>query len=153
MSGKIAKLESDIKTSQDIDTIALVELLGAYQNFSAKYPDDGLAPEYLYRAARLAMGLNRGIQAIGLYESVIQNFPEYKRIPECYFMVAFAYENILSNIGKANELYNEFLVKYSDHELADDARTAIRFLGKSPGEIVNDLDKLNADTIRQLKDK
>ncbi len=153
MSGKIAKLESEIKTSQDLDTTAVIELLGAYQNFSAKYPDDSLAPVYLYKTAGLAMGLNRGKQAIGLYESVIQNFPEYKRIPECYFMLAFAYENMLGNTGKANELYNEFLIKYSDHELADDARTAIKFLGKSPVEIVSDLDKLNADTIRELMDK
>ncbi len=122
--------------------------MSAYKNFSSKYPDDSLSPEYLYTAARLAIGLNRGDQAVTMYESVIHTYTRYKKIPECYFMEAYAFENTLGNIGKAEELYKEFLAKYPDHELANDARTAINFLGKSPEEIVSEFDKMNADSVK-----
>jgi len=148
MSGKISKMESNMKTSQKFDSIAVTQLLSAYQNFSSKYPGDSLSPEYLYKAAGLASGFNRGTQAIDLYESIIQTYPRYAKLPECYFMEAFTYENTLGNIGKANEFYNKFLDKYPDHELADDARAAIKFRGKSPEEIVREFEKMSADSVR-----
>jgi len=148
MSAEISKMESDMKTKQKLDSTTVNELLSAYQNFSSKYPDDSLSPDYLYKAAGLAAGFNRGTQAIGLYESIIQNYPDYKKKAECFFMEAFTYENTLGNIGKANELYTEFLNKYPDHELADDAQTAIKFLGRSPEEIVREFEKMNADSVK-----
>ncbi len=96
------------------------------------------------------IALNRGIQAVAIYESVVQNYPHYKKIPECYFMEAYTYENILGNIGKANEIYKVFLANYPDHELADDARTAIKFLGKSPEEIISEFDKMNSDSLKRV---
>jgi tetratricopeptide (TPR) repeat protein len=147
MSGEISEMESDMKSEQNVDSVSVIDLLSAYQNFSSKYPGDSLSPEYLYKAAGLASGFNRGTQAIDLYESIIHTYPTYKKLPECYFMEAFAYENSLGNVGKANELYNEFLARYPDHELADDARSAIKFLGKSPEEIVKEFENMEEDTV------
>jgi len=137
-----------MKNTHIVDSSSVIELLSAYQNFASKYPDDSLAPEYLYKAAGLAIGFSRGIQAVGIYESIIHTYPGYKKIPESYFMQAFAYENIIGNTGKAFEYYNEFLSKFPEHELADDALTAIKFMGKSPDEIVREFERMNADTIR-----
>lgn len=148
MAGGIAKMESEIETAQIVDSNAVIELLGAYQNFSLKYPDDSLAPEYLFKAAGLALDFNHGEQAIDLYESIIHTYPDYKKAPECFFMEAFTYENTLKNIGKANDYYNEFLIRYPNHELADDARTAIKYLGKSPDEMVREWEKTNTDSIK-----
>jgi len=146
MLAEIAKMESDLKATPKVDSMAVTNLLGAYQNFSSKYPKDSLAPEYLYKAAGLAVGFNRGAQAVDLYESVINTYPEYKKVPECYFMEAFAYENVIGNIAKASEYYNKFLAKYPDHDLADDAQAALKYLGKSPEEMVRDFEKMNADS-------
>jgi len=146
MMGKITKMETDMKTIQKVDSNAVTELLSAYQNFASKYSKDSLAPDYLYKAAGLAVGFNRGTQAIDLYETIINTYPEYKRVPECYFMEAFAYENVIGNIAKAKENYTKFLLKYPDHELADDAQAAIKFLGKSPEEMVREFEQMNADS-------
>ena len=146
MSGKIANMESKMEAIARTDTAGAFELLSAYQNFVTKYPDDSMAPEYLFRAAGLAGNYNRGTQAIELYESVIHSYPDYKRVPECYFMEAFIYENVLGNIGKADEYYEKFLDKYPEHHLADDARTAIKLLGKTPDEIVREFERMNADS-------
>ena len=147
MSGKITKMESGLNTVAKVDSASVSALISAYQNFATKYPADSLAPEYLFRAAGLANGFNRGTQAIDLYETIIHTYPGYERIPECYFMEAFAYENVQGNIGKASEYYNKFLDIYPNHQLADDARAALRLLGKTPDEIVGELEKMNADTV------
>jgi outer membrane protein assembly factor BamD (BamD/ComL family) len=148
MSGEISKMESDMKSSQKVDSVVVNELVSAYQNYSSKYPDDSLSSEYLYKAAGLAADFNHGVQAIDIYKTLIQTYPHYKKIPECYFMVAFTYENTLGNIGKANEFYTKFLDKYPDHELADDARAAIKFLGKSPEEMVREFEKMSTDSVK-----
>jgi len=147
MSGEILEMESDMRTEQKVDSVSVTELLSAYQNFSSKYPGDSLSPEYLYKAAGLATGFNRGTQAIELYESIILTYPDYEKLPECYFMEAFTYENSLGNVGKSNELYNEFLARYPDHELADDARAATKLLGKSPEEIVREFEKMEDEPV------
>ena len=147
MSEKITKMESELKTVAKVDSNSVSTLISAYQNFATKYPTDSLSPEYLYRAAGLANGFNRGTQAIDLYETIIHTYPAYKLIPECYFMEAVVWENVQGNIAKASEYYNKFLDKYPDHQLADDARAALRLLGKTPDEIVGELEKMNADTV------
>ena len=151
MSGAIGKMESNLKTTQKIDTNSVSELISAYQNFASKYVNDSLSPEYLYKAAGLANGLKRGTQALELYETIIHNYPDYKRLPECYFMEAFTYETVQGNIGKASEYYNIFLDKFPDHQLADDARAALKFLGKSPDELIREFDRMNADSVASCR--
>jgi tetratricopeptide (TPR) repeat protein len=147
MREKISKMEADLKSAEQVDSTAVTELLSAYQNYASRYEKDSLAPDYLYKAAGLAVGFNRGTQAIEIYEKIITTYPEYKRVAECYFMEAFAYENVIGNIAKANEYYNKFLAKYPEHDLADDAQSAIKFLGKSPEEMVREFEQMNADSV------
>ena len=147
MSDKISKMELDMKNGPKVDTNAVSQLISAYQNFASKYPSDSAAPENLYKAASLAVGFNRGVQAVEIYANLINSYPQYEKIPECYFMQAFAYENIIGNIVKANECYNLFLAKYPNHELADDAQAAIKFLGKTPEEMVHEFEKMNVDSL------
>jgi len=148
MSAEISKMESGMKTAQKVDSASINQIISAYQNFASKFPKDNLTPDYLYKAAGLANGFGRGKQAVELYETIIHTYPDYKKIPECYFMEAFVYENMLGSIFKAKELYTEFLVRFPEHNLADDARAAISFLGKSPDEMVFELKQMNSDSVR-----
>jgi hypothetical protein len=50
MVGEISKMESEMKSSQKVDSVSVTELKSAYQNFSSKFPNDSLTPEYLYKA-------------------------------------------------------------------------------------------------------
>ena len=77
MQEKITKMESEMKSAAKADTAAVTELLSAYRNYAHKYTDDSLAPEYLYKAAGLALGFNRGPLAVDLYESIISTYPVY----------------------------------------------------------------------------
>lgn len=148
--GAIAKMEASMKTTPKVDSLDVTELISAYQNFASKYADDSLAPDYLYKAAGLAVGFKRGTQAIDLYESIFNTYPTYKRIPECYFMEAFAYENVIGNFAKASEFYNKFIAKYPEHNLADDAQAALKYLGKTPEEMVREFEKMNSDSANMV---
>jgi hypothetical protein len=55
------------------------------------------------------------------------------------------YENSLQDYGKAKTVYTEFIRKYPESELVEDARISIRNLGKSPEEILESL--LKKDSI------
>jgi TolA-binding protein len=143
MSETISLMETKLKFVPDVDSVSVLELLNSYQNFALKYPKDSLSPEYLYKAAALTNSIGRGTQTIELYETIIQNYPDFKKMPDCYFMEAFVYENVQGNIGKAAEKYAVFLEKFPEHPLADDALTALKFLGKTPDEILQEFEKLN----------
>lgn len=153
MIEKISKMEEGVKNSSKVDSNEVSALLSAYQNFATRHSDDSLAPEYLYKAGGLAVGFGRGVQAVEIFENIIQAYPSYRNVPECCFMEAFAYENTIGNIAKANEYYNKFLDLYPDHELAKDASAAIKYLGKSPEEMVRDFEKMNSDSINSAAEK
>jgi len=141
---KIHKMENDMKVITKPDSNAVKVLLGMYQDFAKRFPEDSLAPDFLYKGAGIEVGFNRGSQAVELYEFIKTTYPTYQRMPECVFMEAYTYENILGNTAKAGMLYHEFLAKYPRHELADDAQAAIKYLGKSPEEMIHDFEQNQA---------
>jgi hypothetical protein len=65
-------------------------------------------------------------------------------------MEAFAYENVIGNIAKASEYYNKFIAKYPEHDLADDAQAALKYLGKTPEEMVREFEKMNTDSANMV---
>lgn len=140
----IAKMENDLKKAEKIDTNLVVNLINAYQNFASRYSKDSLAPEFLYKAAGVAVGFNKGTQAISIYQDIETKYPAYLKLPECLFMEAFTYENVIRNTAMASELYNKFLSKYPTHDLSDDAASALKYLGKSPDEMIKEFEKMQA---------
>jgi len=147
MLGNIEQMEKELKTAPKLDSTAINTLLAKYEGFSTKFPKDSLAPKYLMRAASLCVSFHRGEKAIELYDKVIKDYPENKQIAVCYFMKAFTYENVLNNIGEASGGYNRFLIMFPEHPLAKDAHAAIKYLGKTPEEVVHEFEKMNADSV------
>jgi TolA-binding protein len=130
-----------IKTLEAADSIfspkAIEELKGAYLDFSARYPNDELSPEFLFKAAQRCNAVAQHEEALKLFQQIIEKYPANKLCEEALFLQGYVYENSLHNEAKAREVYTSFLDKYPKSELAEDAKLAIRNLGKSPEEIVN----------------
>ena len=116
------------------------ELLDLYIEKAEKDAAGDEAPDYLFKAAELAMNLNNTQQALELYNKIIYTYPDYEKTPECLFLMAFIYENTLQNYGKAKELYEMFIEKYPDHDFADDAKFSLQYLGKSPEELMKEFE-------------
>jgi len=117
------------------------QLVEAYLNYADENPEDSITPEYLFKAGDIDMNLGNAPSAISTFNRIIYDYPEYKKAPECLFLVAYIYENYLSDYGKATELYTLFVEKYPDNDFADDAEMSIQNMGKSPEELIKEFER------------
>ncbi|MFW5705576.1 MAG: tetratricopeptide repeat protein [Bacteroidota bacterium] len=144
--GKIEQLENDLFGEEGVLVHEHIDkLINAYLNFAEEYPDDTLAPQYLFKAGDIAMNTNRSNQAITYYGRIIEEYPDYRKAPEAMFLQAYVYENNLGRLDKARTIYQEFLGKYPTNEFADDAQVSLKYLGKTPEELIEIFSKENPE--------
>jgi outer membrane protein assembly factor BamD (BamD/ComL family) len=137
------KMKSDNFTLDEKGMQTAGELIQAYQEYAEKHKNSPDAPEYLYKAADMSLNTNNGKLALDLYNRIIYQYPDFRKVPECLFLMGYIYENYLQELGKAKEIYETFLQKYPDHDFADDARISIQNLGKSPEELIREFEAKN----------
>lgn len=120
---------------------AAFQLARAEESFARKYPNHPQTPAFLLEAAQIYSNyLGDPRKAITLLEIIDQRFRRQSPLaPQALFFQAFIYENQLNDTARARETYERFLSYYPDHRLAEQARQAIKLLGKSPEEIIQDL--------------
>lgn len=144
---------AEIKTAEDtlfsssegfIDKAKAFELVDLYVDYANSYPDDSMAVEYLFKGAEFCLNLGEGQRAITLYDRVIQEYPDFRKVPECLFLKGYVYENYLGDLNNAKAIYLEFIEKYPDNEFADDAEISIQNLGKSPEELIKQFEEQQA---------
>jgi len=114
------------------------ELIKTYETYAEENGKDSKSPEFLFKAAELNTALGKYNDAIKNYQTIQQKFTSYNKAAESLFLEAFVYENHLQNTVKAKDIYRQFIQKYPNHELTDDAKASINFIekGLSPEEIV-----------------
>ncbi len=141
---QISSIEEQLKDeAARPDNAKLDELLNLYISFADKYPDDTLSQVYLYRAVNVSMGMGDGQKAMQLIDRSINKYPAGIYLPEIVFLKAYVYENLLGRYGKASEIYRDFIHRFPDHELADDAQVAIQNMGKTPDELIKEFEARN----------
>lgn len=137
----ITKIEKQLENEgAKPDPAKLTALLDAYVAFVDNNSQDSSAPAYLYKAVNLCVGMGNGDKAMELIDRTINDFQKSEFLPETVFLKAYVYENLLSNLGQASEVYHDFLKKYPEHDLADDAEAALKYLGMSPEELVKEFE-------------
>lgn len=119
------------------------ELILAYEDFSKKYPQDSLAPQFLFKAGEVSMSTNQGGKAIQYFDNFLTTYPDKPKTPHCLFLQAFVYETQLKDLPNAKRKYEEFINRYPKHELVKDAVASIEMLGKSPEEIIKSFEEKN----------
>lgn len=112
---------------ESIDTAQGNQLVSLYVQFADAFPDDSLAPSYLHRAAQVANGMNLIDDMTTYYDRVIDNYPEYEKLDECYYEKGIALDNA-GRKDEAREAYTEFLEAYPTHFLVNDIRIALQML-------------------------
>jgi TolA-binding protein len=138
----ISRLENE--TAIEYSMKKMDSLLVLYQQYITEFPQDSIVAEYLYRSGRLNMILRRGSEALSDFTILINKFPQDKHLPEVYYYKAFIYEDILYDIMSARTAYYDFINRYPEHKLVQDAKLSIQYLGKSPEEIVASFEQQNA---------
>jgi tetratricopeptide (TPR) repeat protein len=133
LAQSIDSIESPIMNAAQIasvDTVQGNKLVELYVQFADAFPTDTLAPTYLHRAAQVANGMGLIDDMVTYYDRVIDNYPDYVNLDECYYEKGIALDNA-GRKDEARKAYEEFLEEYPDHFLADDIRCALPLLDMS----------------------
>lgn len=81
------------------------------------------------------MGQQNWEKAEQNFAIIYEKFPNGVFTSKALFMMAYINANHLNNLDKARQYYTEFLEKYPNHELADDAKYELDNLGKDIEEL------------------
>lgn len=145
LSATIDSLEQPIMQSPNytpIDTAKGQQLIDNYLLFADTYTDDSLAPAYLQRAAQIAGALDHIDLMATYYDRVIDNYPNYAHLDECYYEKGLALDNA-GRKDEARQAYQAFLNEYPSHFLADDIRRALSLLDLSDELLLQYLEEAN----------
>lgn len=139
----IKSIEAKLKTIQTPDPYIYTRAINAYTRFANNFPDDTMAPACLFDAANISMSLNQYQRALNLYDTISAKYPTFKRVPDCYFIRGFIYDDKLKDTAKARAMYQTVINKYPDNYYASQARGAIAILGKSYDEVIKEFNEKN----------
>lgn len=143
-SSKLSDKELLDKGNSEIHQEKVPEAVASFEELLNEYPDSKLAPEALVQLATIYQ--NKLIKNISEEESIkkaVMNFrkiyddyPESDAAPKGLFMAGFLLANELRDYEQATEVYNLFLEKFPDSELAVSAREELDNMGLTPEQIL-----------------
>ena len=116
-------------------------LLVSYAIYANKCAGDPLVPEFLFRRADVLRGQGKIRQAIKEFKGIHDGYPNFDKKATCAFLTAFLYETELNDDEMAEKLYLQVVELYPDSHEAEVASIALQFLGETPEELLNRLQK------------
>lgn len=124
-----------------LDTAAARKATSAIGDFLGKYPEDTLAPGYLFELGMLYQKQRKYEQAINAFDKLYREYPESPRARNAVFLQGFLYANVLSNYEKAKEKYRLYLDKFADadQKMTSDVQLELQNLGKTPDELLKEI--------------
>jgi predicted Zn-dependent protease len=140
---KARHMDSIVLKALDVDPIVANKTIRAFTDFAYYCESDSLSPVFLIKTAQVAMALNNATQARVVLDRVINNYPRFKNKPAAMFMLAQLYDErtMLNNEEEAKKLYEKLIFEYPKSEWASAARSAIKLLGKTDEEIIEQFNK------------
>ncbi len=120
-------------------------LVNNYADFATENPEDDRSASFLFKAGDISMGLENAELAISYFDRVIDNYPDYEKIPYCMFLKGFVFENSLKDMGKAEAAYSDFINEYPDHDMTEAAKFSLQNLGKSPEQLIREFEEQNVN--------
>lgn len=133
---EILEKEKKLMLIDEPDADLADEMIKLYKSYADKYPQDSITPEYLFRAAEIAMNFGRAYEAIEFLSKIEKDYKKFDKYPASIFLKAFIYENYIGDISKATDYYTIFLEKYPNHKLSKDAEAALSYIGLDDDELI-----------------
>lgn len=141
--GQINKYEAEMHKSMVLDPNLATIAVTAYDNFVKNYPEDSLAPEFLFKAGEISTASQQYKQAFIYYETITQKYPDFKYAPESLYLQGYLLDNFLNEDAKAKAVYEKVIAEHPELPYANDAKAAIKNLGKSDEELIREFEKKN----------
>lgn len=140
----IKKLEKEMLNSSEINNTTATLAIKAYSDFVLFFPEDTLAPDYLFKAGEIATATKKYKQALIHYQTITSNYPDYKYFKESLYLQGFLLDNFMNDDAAAKLIYEEIIAKYPKTNYANDAMAAINNLGKTDEQLIEEFKKKNA---------
>jgi len=138
----IKETESELyDASKEFNVAKADMLIRNYDQFATKHPKHEKAASFLFRAGDLSMGRNKSDLAIGFFDRVINDYPDFEKSPDALFLKGFVLENQVKDLDQAETVYNEFLSKYPDHDMASSAEFSLKNLGIPPDQLIKSFEQ------------
>jgi TolA-binding protein len=116
------------------------KFVDACEAYAISDPEDPRSPKFIFDAAEIAKLLKTYNKALGLYDWLVNQYPDYSKTPSALFIKAFTLENELGQLDEAKAAYELFLEKYPDDNFADDARFSLENIGRTPEEVLKSIE-------------
>ena len=140
---KIKALETEMHKAVEIDNTVANNAIALYTEFALDFPEDTLAPEYLFKAGEVSTATKKYKRALDCYENILSNYPQYKHYMESLYLKAFLLDNFLNDDVAAKIVYEEVIKQFPTTNYAKDAKSAIANLGKTDEQIIEEIEKKN----------
>lgn len=140
---KIKDIEAEMHKAVEIDNAVANNAIILYTEFALDFPEDTLAPEYLFKAGEVSTATKKYKRALDCYENILSNYPDYKHYMESLYLKAFLLDNFLNDDNAAKIVYEEVIKQFPTTNYAKDAKSAIANLGKTDAQIIEEIEKKN----------
>ncbi len=129
--------------SMQFNAIAAEELVKLYLIRVDSMPKDTMTADYLFKAADVSINLTNHSRTLILLNRFQNEFPKHEKVAMCLFLKGFVFENQMNDTAQARKVYEEFIYRFPQNEFVEDAKMAIKNLGKSPEDLIREFEKIN----------
>jgi len=127
-----ARLSDDMIAPADEDLQLAITM---FQDYAGIFPEDPKAPDYLFRASDISLTTGKAQKSVKILDRIINEYPNYERMEDVMFNKASHLDFELRDTSAAKTAYQEFIGKYPESELVDDAESRIENIQYSLEEL------------------
>lgn len=117
-----------------------LRLVNAYQSYAQAFSADTISAKYWFKAAQIQVNLGKSFEAISSLDSLLKYFPKNEITPSALQFKAFIYDDRLGKVNKARDVLDELINNFPESELVENAKAYKETLGKSPEEIIVEME-------------
>ncbi|MDD2634846.1 MAG: hypothetical protein PHW82_05040 [Bacteroidales bacterium] len=140
---EISEFEKELYNEDTPDREKAIAMIDKYLDYSDTYPNDSLSPEYLFKAAEIAMNFSQPHNAIRYLTRLEEEYLNYEKYPTALFLKAFIYDTHIGDTEKSKNYYLQYLEKYPNHTFAEDAQAAITFMDLTDDQLIELFEDMN----------
>jgi outer membrane protein assembly factor BamD (BamD/ComL family) len=130
LEGKVVKDSS----SFTFDDKVRADLAKEMVTYAEKFPEDKKSEDYLFKAGGLYIGMNKGKEAIDIFDKYLKKYPTGANAAQAMFNIGFVYDTQLHDMQKAKDGYRAFVAKFPTHPLAKSAEVTANQLDSGETE-------------------
>lgn len=139
----LKNLESEMHKVVVVNETTARLAIQAYSDYATFFPNDTLAPAYLFKAGEIATAAKKYKTALGLYQTITSKYPDFKYVKESLYLQGFLLDNFLNDDAGAKIIYEQVIAKYPTTNYASDAKAAINNFGKTDEQLIEEFKKKN----------